>query len=522
MSKSNSHHHSRNDIAKSFYQDFNKLISNLSKKYMHDIDWWVSEIASRNTYVCPLFSDIVNYFFQIQDNKSIKPLKKKSKLFKRTIRYGGLCCLLLYRWLIAKIQPNRNRKFNQPITLIDIFILKDSFNQSHSYQDRYYGKMLNYLSIEERKNFYYAPTLLDPFQQTWNTFKHLRQSPQQFLLKEDYLKLRDYLWAMLYPIRAFKFFPKKIFFQDKDITTIMRHAFWSTLFSSGSIEGLLKYRFAKRLKEKKIQIRLVIDWFENQSVDKGANMGFRKFYPDTPITGYQAFFVPELYLCMFPTQAEYEANVLPHQMSVCGSKLVASRKIFCPELTVKVAPAFRFSDIYSSRSLSKSDDSYKVLIILPISFQLSIDILKLIHKLPSIDSSIRFHIKPHPATSKKNYHYYQDKFNFSIVNTTNIVTAIDNANLVIGQTSSACLCAISRATPVIIIESKLALSQNPIPSTISKEIWGIAHDLTELKQLISDFFSSRENNNFTAISESIKSEYFEPVSNKGVRNLLQL
>ena len=61
-----------------------------------------------------------------------------------------------------------------------------------------------------------------------------------------------------------------------------------------SILAILNYLFVKRLKEEGIKVTLMIDWYENQVNDRGLDVGFRKFYPDTWIVGYQGFIAPPL------------------------------------------------------------------------------------------------------------------------------------------------------------------------------------------------------------------------------------
>ena len=104
-----------------------------------------------------------------------------------------------------------------------------------------------------------------------------------------------------------------------------------------------------RLKQKNIKIRLIIDWFENQVIDKAFNMGIRKFLPDVKLKGYQVVDNNPFYLCYFPSKLEYDSRVLPSELYVSGKSFIPTIKENCPELKAKLAPAFRYSHIYKKR-----------------------------------------------------------------------------------------------------------------------------------------------------------------------------
>lgn len=512
-----------NDIAIDSEKKFNDLIDRLSKQYMANIDWWVSEIASRNTNVCPLYKNIVHY----QLNASYPKYRPLFLCLKNFFVYGYSCALLTYRWLVAKIQSNRKQAINKPITLVDMFIFNHSFDDNHNYNDRYYGRMHNYLSSAEKKSFYYNPTFQDSIKDVWKTFKHLRQSRQQFLLKEDYLKLRDYLWAFLYPMRAFKFFPKKTLFEGKDITPIIRHAFWSTLFSNGSIEGLLKYRFAKRLKEKNIPIRLIVDWFENQAIDKGSNLGFRKYYPNEPIIGYVCGLASRYYLGLTPTAGEQKAKVTPHQAAVCGCKILETQKKLSPATNFCLAPAFRMQYLYDERKFYPNEDKFTILVPLPLYHENCTDILKPLSQftLQSINKRpVEFLIKSHPGMinfSKFFKHFELDKKpNFHQI-TGDWIELLEKSHLVISNGSSVCLESLSKGIPCIIAEDKNKISQNSIPLEIDNRMWRICHSASDLNKIMPELLSIDQKTK-DQIAKKIREDYIETVSEEKTRAFLQL
>ena len=91
---------------------------------------------------------------------------------------------------------------------------------------------------------------------------------------------------------------------------------------------MLNFSFARALKNENIQIKKVINWFENQTVDKGWNYGFRKFHPNVQTVGYQGFFYYGQYLNQTPTETEDKAKVIPHKIFVNSKIFVKLRKEF--------------------------------------------------------------------------------------------------------------------------------------------------------------------------------------------------
>ena len=73
-----------------------------------------------------------------------------------------------------------------------------------------------------------------------------------------------------------------------------------------AIEGWLNFYFFKRLQNENVKIIKLIDWWENQSTDKGMNMGVKKFFPNTPTLGYLGYVPRHLELQLFPTKIHFK------------------------------------------------------------------------------------------------------------------------------------------------------------------------------------------------------------------------
>ena len=88
------------------------------------------------------------------------------------------------------------------------------------------------------------------------------------------------------------------------------------------------------------KIKKVVNWFENQPIDKGYIFGLRCYYPEVKIKGYQGFIISYDYnFNVIPTPYEVENKLCVDEVLVMGKKLTPYFK----NINVNVAPAFRFS-----------------------------------------------------------------------------------------------------------------------------------------------------------------------------------
>jgi len=537
------------------------MIGQLALGREDDLDWWVSAIAGRNTYADSLFMDCCRAFLirELLDEEDVseivvpssslaevtRKLCQKKNLNVRILSAEGplriLCDFLAalsaygqdmikysYRlWLCRATYPPDKQDMPADCTLIDIFVLDRSFVDG-DYQDRYYDDFGGYVREEEAESFVYIPTLDVRFSNTGRVLQALRKSRRRFLLAEDVLKARDYLYAWAYPCRAVRLCPPQTMIEDIDVTPLVRRAWQRHLFSGNSVEALLKFRFARRLKERGVSIRLIIDWFENQVIDKGANAGFRKYYPDTPIIGYQGFEAPPYYLCAYPTSAEYRSRVLPLSVAVCGRSWVAERKRYCPEVDVMIAPAFRYSRVWRERSVTQAAADFQVLIVLPLDVENAVDLLKSIIELagrPEMER-LSFLLKPHPALSMDSL---LARSCFSLPSSLTVVKGdffeyLEQASVIIGNASSTLLEAVACGIPVIVAGSLTGVSHNPIPEAVPQDIWRLCYTAEEMAEALEHFRSmtDADRKRLVAIGRDVRAGYFEPATREAVCSFLRL
>ena len=550
-----------NKIAENIQSEFNDAIADAGKKYKNKLEWWLLSVSSRNIFASPLFhyccgialvQELLKNGEQIECVVTDSPAQKRiieSWLFKHRYhvsvkiqwqsRYFHFKKLFLnlghlfyaffkHIWQYIQIKINylarRELNFDEPVTLIDTFVVAD-----HVEQDRYYPGMLDKLSQDEKKYVFFIPTLFGiNFFNVSKTIKKMYRCSLPYLFKEEYLRLTDYFFAIFVVVRSFFVKVKNVSFCRVDISLLLIEEIRLMQGSSSAFDGMLNSLFAGRLKKQGVKVKLVIDWFENQVVDKGWNLGFRKFYPEIEHVGYQGFITVPTYLCTFPTSQERVSNVIPKKIAVIGSMLINSVNKFCPELNVEVAPAFRYSHLYETRKFYPDNEKFVVLVALPIFQDQSIEMLNTLADSNFIFAeNTHFWIKPHPAMGKKFIKKLVADYglnNFVIVQG-QFYELLEKSNVLLGSASSTCMESIAKGVPVIVFGNNHGLTHNPIPSSINRNMWKICYSSEDFSKAFEFYYDNREDDHikeFEKLGLTIRNDFFKPITSEGVKTFLRL
>ena len=314
-----------NNIAKQLRGPFTQMVSELSETIKGNIDWWVEGPASRNTLASPFFHyycvlHLVDELFKknyhiseiIVDSFALKkiikkyihvheksiPIKfngKRLKLYFKNfvnpfIRIPFELFRHIYQFRCAQKTNQLQKPIpNKPLTLIDVFVFPGYISK-----DRYYNGLWENLNNKQRETTFFVPTLaMIPNKKIVSAYEELRTADKNFMIKEDYLTMCDLLFAICHYFRLFRIKKCQAIVLGIDISSLVSEELRSMRGYSSAVEGLLNYRFSKRIKEQKTKLHIVINYFENQVVDKGWNAGFNKFYPKIPTIGYRGY-IPSL------------------------------------------------------------------------------------------------------------------------------------------------------------------------------------------------------------------------------------
>ena len=402
-------------------KNFSNWIGKISEDFKSDIDWWSCSVSSRNTYVSKLFHNIcileslkyLNKKNKFPDKVIVNSLQLKKIIniyfkgkkieFKKEIQWNDWIKKIYFViipltfslaiFLFSKMIKDKKSKLNKNSNyiLIDIFITSNNLSIA-----RYYNG-LDKKNLKNKKNIFFVPTIL-----YLNIFKlpilvkQIRNN-KNFILKEDFINFSDIIYAFNYIFRKKKFYTKYINYKNWDLSNLIRKELSKYSDFRATLISILNYRFAKNLCYKNIKLKKVINWFENTTVDKGWNFGFRKFYPKTTVLGYQNFTLYRQFMCLHPSKAEYSYRVIPNEIIVIGKAYKKARKEFCKEIKVSVGPALRFNHLFSYKY--SSERKYNILVSLNLDVIESRKILTSVINTKYGQSGKKIFIKSHPLMS---------------------------------------------------------------------------------------------------------------------------
>jgi len=548
-----------NRIADETKTDYNALIEEFSSKYGEDIDWWVTPTASRNVFTNKLFEyccyirlvrellsirktelkqivvdskSLAGVMQQIVNSEKIQVVVKVDRPIKTPItaffcnvkNIASIIFHITSQKIFSLVYRKRNSLPLEGVVLLDTFIYPFSFKDD-CFVDRHYPNLEYYLSEQERKRIAYVPTFYK-VKNYANILKSIRRCSSQFILKEDYLSIGDYLYALSHGLRLTKYLRGSHIFDGIDVSEMFRAGITSSAFSLSSVYALLNYRLVKNLSEQKIRVTRVIDWFENHGIDRGLNAAVRRYYPDVVVVGYVGYVPPSLYLCAYPTNQEYRKKILPNEIAVIGNSWIRPIKQFCTELKVVEAPAFRFME----KDIKRNEKPYGILVALPIMLDEAVSVVELVLGIFEINDvrarlilNIDFTVKPHPATSANEIKSRLSKnipenVSFTMEPFENLVSSTE---VLISSTSSVCMETVAIGIPVIVVANQYGITQLSIPTDVAKEIWTLCYTAEEIIKSIDNLVLERRDK-LNKIGNTIRSQYFNPASKYSVKKFLGL
>lgn len=538
-----------------------ELVDRISSERPDDMDWWVTPLASRNPFASPLFLNCCRIALLdsllashnvpaevrvessvmadlaarlgsrhgielririIRRNSLWRPVRNLlTTLFHQAMQY--LCAKLLLPRTPVSVGPS-------PI-VVDTFLYAGSI-RSGVFHDRHFPDIAESLTAEEHGRLRYFPTFYK-IRNYPRIFRQLRGLRESFLLKEDHLRLRDYFYAFGHGIRVARIEPETaLMLNGLPLNALVREDLGRGWMWSSAIEALLKYRAIRRMSETGYQIERVLDWFENQDIDRGANAGYRRHFPDIEVVGYIGYIASQHYLCMYPSPAEEKAKVLPTRFAVMGRGFVGILKEFCPDLVVEVAPALRYPARPSAGVRNRAQDQLSIVVALPVVREEVLEILgtirRLLHGLketPLAKVAVHARIKPHPASDIRQENTSgltaDPDIRVEWVNG-RLDLLLQQADVLVSAASSACFEALAMGVPVVVTGSCYGLTYIPIPQAIPQERWKACYSWEEMLSAIISFRAGGGEgimkNADTA--RELQDEYMEPVSREGVRRLV--
>lgn len=540
------------EISTELKREFEDLIKTIGDKNKYNKDLFFSNIISRNNDENQLFYSLClielsqRLYSENKIKKIITSTLEQEKILKQKLKNIQInnhrkkkknFIINIYQFLknvsyliqlkFCKSDKRREKIKNlKKIFLFETFFIPKMFS-NNSYQDRYYENLLKKINHIEKKNIVFFPIF---FHKAINgKFINLAEKNVNIILQSDFLKFSDYIKSLYYFSRIKKIYLKNLTFRGFKVDNLAKSELIEKRFNQSSMIALLNYYCFKRMKEEKIDIHLLIDWFENQIVDKGLNYGKNLFFPDTKskgLIGLNSIF--EINENFIPSQYEIKNNLVPNEICISNPKYYELFEKERKDINFSVAPSIRSNYLFENINFLIKDTYENKLTKILINFTASIEdnreMINLINDCGILRSkTIDIFIRPHQESNKKIFKkFLSEKINYSISNLS-FYEEMKNTDILISRSSTACFESLVFGVPVIITRRKNGFLPNKIYDTFPKNLWFFSNDYLQLEKNINQIIADKNKYSSTEIDERKKLlfKYFYPLDKNNISLFLK-
>lgn len=432
-------------------------------------------------------------------------------IFKKFAKLFNLIFFSIFEILNRSLKRLKKFQVNKNIILVDTTFIESSFKENR-FKDRFYG---NLGKID--KNIYFSPENL----LSWKTKKYLKKIDKNinFILRSDVLKIYDYFWAL----------KKSFFLKINELSSFNNYKgtnisipqfvdLNSSYCNLNYFVGLLNYKFFERLKDLNCDLKLIINWNENQSADKGFVLGSKKFFNNIKVKGYAAYFCNyNYYFGHQSLNIENKRNYIPDELHVASKKYFKDLKKFNKDIKLKIAPLLRF-DYLEDLKLNKKSNKNKVrniLLALPIEKNEALNLISYVNKIDHQKYllTINFHPNYNKLDLKKLKNKIDHKFFENIIfSSKNFKYLVKKTDVVISSSSSTTVEAFMSGKFIISPLNSLYLIDTYAKSILKRKFYKILYNNENINIILKKIVLNKLN--YHSEANILKKEIFDSVKKR--------
>lgn len=504
--------------------DYQALADDLQKR-ASDLPWLLNNVTSRNTN----FSKLLYYMrcekmlFDIAKDNTIEKVitddrvlanllkekynvdcKKKEKKKCRLRIVLGCLIWSLYAFLCRSKERLAKLQLSENATIIDTDIAK----KADRYNDRYYGDVLDKITSDKTKDFFYNIIYL-PLPKKKDILQIAKNTPYNTIYLWDFLEPQDYFVALFGMLKR----NHTNLLNYNYLGINQRPALEAIYNDSSSFYYYLAYLYERviyRMKEKDVKIRLYIDWFENQSFDKSFHWAMKKYFPQVPVHSYIGFMADtKSNPITIASNTELELGIAPKNVFTCNKALYDQYKERGYNGNVEVAPFYRAETIWAIEPAVEKQKNFTLLVPLGLNneeVQYKVKMLKTF-----VDSDVIHDVevilKPHPVyNSEIIKDLLGDTKEIKIVGG-NIYDYLPFVNAVVASNSTTTYEALALGKPLLyLIDPDLRVLLNK-PNGLSERMWYEVSDAGSFAQAVNKVLQLSDGY-LKEVGERLKKYYF--------------
>jgi hypothetical protein len=281
-----------------------------------------------------------------------------------------------------------------------------------------------------------------------------------------------------------------------------------------------------------IRPSLVLDWHENQPIDKATVYGFTGQSIPAAVIGVRQYVPVANYLSEYSTPAEVAARLAPHEQWVCGPSLPQQFDMTASGVRYRVVPALRFAHLYDSAQRGEGGNNLLVLLTHSLSESVQILAMVLSHTTTKPNVCHRIVIKPQPNVPKTAaaIRRIAERRWLNLICETFVVWSgesmaqlLNDAKLVVSSSTSATLEAVCRGIPVVIVGNRVGLDAIPL-AQVDQRIWRLAYDQEEYRIAVGELSDQEALPPAmrAEIAEKTRADYFCPTNEDTMKAFIEL
>lgn len=458
-----------------------------TKANLHQ-NWILSPLMSRDRVQCRLYADL--NFLELVDfyvkKKKIKKLIVNNFLLKKIIdkKYKNLntesshviknilldvfvvfksflkVVLCSFLMMINKKESRKKNFIGKKIILIETFFINSLFKNNY-FQERYHQDIYKKFPLRLKKISYFFPINLSIFS-IKKFLNIIKKSNLKFIHPLDFLKFEDYKKSIFFNTYLKLKCKSRIKYKNYELDNLINYYKFLSNFNFSSFLANINFFFLKRLNQNHIKIDFMIDWYENQILDKGLSLGKNTFYPESKLKGHIGFLNDFRSVHYYtPIQLEKNVNALPDELLLISKKITNIIFNNLKFIKKKIVPAVRNKKLFNVTFKNKENknQSKKVLVVLSSNFEETIFIRNILMDFNSNSDfkNYNFIIKPHVNTPSKFFN--NNKY---IISYKSFYDLLNEADIVVSGGTTATIEAIIMNKKIILIGNPRDITLNPL------------------------------------------------------------
>lgn len=382
-----------------------------------------------------------------------------------------------------------------PRFVIDIFFLVDNINRDNKFTESYFSKLYSVLN-EKKIDYVFLVRLYgvtkNPFKLI-KFFKIINQDSRGFLFEFELIGVKDF----------FCIFEMVLYYPFKTLRLLQEHnSNDDVLFNYALIQDISKQQFGaftryidgKNIAEIKTILH-IYSWSEFQVIERSFNYAIRERNNHIILHGCQFYLNYETYFNSVIKDIDEHHKSAFHEVLVNGDFYIKKMK----NVKYRAGVALRYSQVFEYH---KKKTGQTVVVLGSFIEQDTRQILLCVSQLGDVL------FKPHPTMLIEKFTDVITK-NITVVKD-NIYKLFDDASIVVGTASGACVEAVACDISVLVIASQDNLTANPLAKVGQGKIWDIAYDKKEVEFKISALIQYRREHEeeMSKISSWYKENFF--------------